>query len=352
MTDGTEIEGKTELLELLGDEGVPLFPDGFARTKLFAASPSVKAKKFGADPEGVNDSGPAITEAIADLPADGGDVYIGAGHFKIATTILAGDGPGNATPSTRHGIQLIGANAPQGSSYFMQNTPVPGTCRLFTPSAIDLLHVLGPMQGFGMHNIHFDGQGVGLVGVTEQALQWSLSRGCRIGGFAQIGQLCKPVVGNPALPPNHMHNRYEMWVIEVPNVAGAHGLWLKGNGSNTSTNCCFDMWEDLTTVYAAGSNTVTGVRIGWCDTNFFSKVHMIPLGSSYNHIAFDYTGEGAQLPGSNFFEHITFNGHVINIGTPSGSPGPNNIAQIASANGVPSNPGLANLAWGITAANP
>lgn len=108
------------------------------------------ASAYGADPTGVNDSGPAFNSAIAALPASGGVVYVPAGTYKIATTITA-NVANNATVT----IMGDGYQATQLLSY------VTGDCvRMYNGTAF----VSGDnnmSQGSGVLGLTIDGTNAG-----------------------------------------------------------------------------------------------------------------------------------------------------------------------------------------------
>jgi hypothetical protein len=369
---GTPILGKTHRVPS-GADLVPLSPDGYTTTQEianlanFVGVPIVSARDHGADPTGTVDSGPAINAAIAALPVTGGNVWIGPGNFKISTTIVVGDGS-NGVASTRTGVTLIGGAAAVGPVFFGSalNVPSPtgpnGVCHLFSGAAVDMLHIRGPLQGWGVHNIDFDGASLGLIGISEIACAWGLSSGCLIRDFVTCQQMTSAVATLTGSVPNHMHNRYTNFAMRLPAINGSTGIWARGNGVNGNTNSCYDIWDDLTMCFlpATAGITLTGVHLQFTDTETFRNVHFIGTGGAsgggvINAVLYDYTAEAATMPTCCLFERVDFatSGTCIaNVGIPSGSPGPNLVVFVGTANGTPSNPSLANLSWGVTAANP
>lgn len=331
-----------------------------------AGPPTINAADYGTDPSGTVDSSAAINAAIAALPVTGGTVYIGPGNFKCTSTINIGNGSASGV-STTTGVQLIGSASAAGICV-LTGVPGPsgfgGACRLFSGAAVDMLHINGPLQGWGVHNIDFDGAGTGTKGIVETACQAGDSSGCIIRGFTNCGQQTTALAEAGALASvagNHMHNRYSNWVVEVPKVNQAIGIQCLGNGVNTSTNSCFDIWDHLVLVFHAVPSTgftMFGIYLQSCDTQHFRNVEYYNTTATGSGVCaaveFDYTGENTNMPVDCLIERVDFattSACIFKNGSPSGAA-TNNIIFVGKANGSPSNPALAGLNWGVTAANP
>jgi hypothetical protein len=105
---------------------------------------------YGADPTGVNDSGPAFNSAIAALPASGGVIYVPAGTYKIATTITA-----NVANTATVTIMGDGYQATQLLSY------VTGDCVRMYNGTTFVSGDNNMSQGSGVQGLTIDGTNAG-----------------------------------------------------------------------------------------------------------------------------------------------------------------------------------------------
>lgn len=332
-----------------------------------AVGPVIPASYYGTDPTGTVSSSTAINNAIADLPVTGGTVDLGFGDFKIGSPLNIGDGSASAC-STRTGVMLQGGPAPAGIGPNFTGVTRPdgqlrGVCRLFSGAATNMLNINGPLNGWGVRNIDFDGAGIGLIGLNEIACEGGNSSGCMIRNFTDIAQKGTSRVNFGSVIANHMGNRYENFHIVVPKINNAKGIFVTGNGVDGNSNSCFNTWDGAFIVFASpptAGYAMTGVYLQTTDSQIFRNVSWqnpagVSGGAGYA-IVFDYAlGTRSDMPWDCYFERPSFgttaNGCFAQFGTPA-SYAKNSIVFIATANGIPPNPGLSQVNWGATASNP
>jgi hypothetical protein len=310
---------------------------------------------FGADPTGTLDSAPAIQAAINALPAAGGTVVIPPGTYKIGETITIGSGTAT-TASGRTGVRIVGLGVTSGANF----TGFPAGSQvhwLWTgPSNGVMLQVNGPLQGWGLENIQFDGGSLAPTGMLLVAAMNGLGNGltftnCLTGvrsttydTFAGVGDA------------NSMHNTWINTNLNIP-VNGT-GVILTGGqtilGFNALSNTCYDTWINTTFNMLAGG-TATGLILQACDSNIFIDSHFFGTGTS---VVFDYqTMSSAQgnWPSSNVFQGVdalVTGSQWVNKGTPAvfSVPGtgarPNLIYGLQEGNGGEF-PNLANTSNGL-----
>lgn len=139
---------------------------------------------------------------------------------------------------------------------------------------------------------------------------------------------------------------------EKPAEAGTRAL---GAAFDTT----FDVWSNVAIVMPAATtgNSAYGILFQRCDSITFRDVHIAinpGLTGTVYPLVFNYTPYAA-WPSDNIIESITiadptlYTAPAANSGTPSGAT-PNRVMGFRTWH--PSSPGLANLSWGYTAANP
>jgi Pectate lyase superfamily protein len=321
----------------------------------------VSVLTYGADPTGTADSTTAFNNAFAALPSTGGVVYAPAGNYKINGIIVMGNGSASGV-STRHGMRLIGAAPPGDLS--IAGYPTTGATRLFSGAASDMIHVNGPVQGWGLENIHLDGASVGLNGLVATAAQGGDCKNVAITGFRAFGQLCqsRPKTGALAsISPDTAHNSYRNFHVVVPNVVNAIAIVATGanetpSAATSGTN--YDQWDHLSVVFQAASGTLTmGLYLQVCGGLTFRHVQFVSTGSwtLVQAVKFDYSVLGATAyPADCTIEDVDFGTStavVQNAGSPA-QAWPNKILNIHTRNTKPVNPNLPNLAWGYSNASP
>jgi hypothetical protein len=325
---------------------------------------------FGADPTGVASSTTAIQNAINALPVTGGIVYFPAGNYRINTTIFIGDGSASGC-STRAGVILRGCSPagqwPTSGSFVNPNGVQGGTSRLFAQAGTGImLAVRGPLQGWGIQNLHFDGLSLATCGIDEIATLCGDSYNCCFTGFINFAQRTRSLDNVGALlnvGPNHAYNRYIRFSYGVPNINNTMAVLADSNGAgHASTDSFGDTWEDAVVVFSPMSAGVTsyGFYFRGADNDRVRNATFGVTGTStapgkYVAVYFDYGGDWPNMPQDCRVESVDF-GFSRQVGTPppncvgqNGAPvgwaAPNRISEVSEANASPGNPGLPNLIW-------
>ena len=303
------------------------------------------------DVTGTTDATATIQAAINALPATGGTVFLPAGLLKVTSTLTMGNGT-TTTVSTTSGFKLKGAGV-SGSAWAGLNAA--GTTLKFAnaTAGTTVISVKGPVSGWSIEDLLIDGG----TSATPTALnvisgQWG---GCTRVHVINCKQGFVSVVVGPSFSghnTNTMHNVYESCSVFIPDIAGAAGLVLYGNGA--ANNVCYDLHRGLSIAFTppAGANTSIGIYIADCDSTTFRDLHMTNTGVQRTAVTFAYDSGNATHPADVMFDHCDFGGGALAIsGTPAGAT-KNRIVGVGSTNGAPTNTGIANLAYGYTAANP
>jgi hypothetical protein len=329
---------------------------GYKWAPLNNGGPILFAGDYGPlDPTGTVDSSLAVQAAINALPPTGGTVFTGPGVFLMKHTITVGNGSTSGV-SRRTGVILQGSAAPQGLGVITDvDNPagtVNGTCQWISGAAVPMITILGPLDGWGVHNIHLNGNNLGTYGLQELGAQGGFSSGCIFTYFTVCGQYTSTVqvTGESG---NHMHNRYRDFVYIPSDTNGSSCLTITAN-SPYSFDSCYDVWDGVT-IWLANTvsvgHTVSGIRLAAADNERINDVEILCypanwLGTVYE-LVYDYSGIG-YWPTDCIIDHIDFGtsqaGTIVNVGTPLYSP-QNRIIGCATTNGIPPNPNLSGLIW-------
>lgn len=262
--------------------------------------PSVLAFS-GVDPTGTNDSTTGIQNAILALPASGGVVAFPCGVYKISSLVL-GNGSSTAA-STRSGMKLLG----QGSSVdqFFGSTQPPCVKFLFNGSAGgSMMVVQGPLQGWGLENIAFEGAGTNNAGQCLQVISAQFGDLKNL-SFQHCNLSSVQLTAWSAIPAgltnaDSIHNTFQNTGIVVPNTAGASGINLTGAGTvaNADYNTFINTHIQLPT---SGTNqSLFGIYLGFSDSNVFIDTHVDGGLTSNVVLQFDYT-QVSGFPTANMF---------------------------------------------------
>jgi hypothetical protein len=309
---------------------------------------------FNADPTGVIDSTTPIQNAINSLPATGGTIFFPAGIYKISSTLTIGNGT-SSTDSTTAGVILFGQGGP--SARGLTDPGFGGTVVLRwagTAGTGPMILLTGPMAGWGIYNISFDGTtinspsiGLGLKSVSYGRCENTSYFGCSKESI--ILNTFDPGTWPATDHGNSMHNTFINTAIIVPGVTGAVGIGLDGGSTGTvTTNTAFNTFINTTVVLNSGTNYAYYLRV--CDTNQFINSHLISGGGSAGTaVAFDYSINN-QFPNDNHFFSINIDGSIntawSNVSTTPNTGVPviiNEAYGVGLANGsaLPAIPGLA-----------
>src|SRR5262249_2169289 len=160
----------------------------------------------------------------ASLPSTGGVVILPAGNYKCNSPINIGNGSSTQN-STRQGIVLMGiapsviagSGTPNANGVSWQ-----GTTRLFAGASLpSIVSVNGPLQGWGLQNLHLDGNGNATIGLVEYSAQSGFCSNLFISNCT-YGQICTtvdfPTTSPPPGSPNHQDNYYRQILITIPSI--------------------------------------------------------------------------------------------------------------------------------------
>lgn len=327
----------------------------------------VSTAYFGADPTGVGDSTAAFNNALAALPATNGTVYAPPGNYRIdADVIKLGNGSATGGPSTRHGMRIVGA-APPGP-FWGSGFPAQGATRLFTTAAKDIIHVNGPVAGWGLQNLHLDGGSVGTTGVKVLSGQSGGMDGVSFTNFtswtASFSCMAPAETGVMAgINTNTEHNIYRNIHFLLSALNNAAGILWTGAGEPANTITCGtsnELWEQVSMTFTPTSGKLSyGLYYQVCAEVVIRNLRFLNAGATQNGaitsvIDYDYTLGQSLYPSDNLIDTVDFqtnNISIINSGLPASSSN-NKIVNICSHAGRPPNPNLIGLAWGYSNASP
>lgn len=297
--------------------------------------------QFGADPSGSSDSYPAISSAIAALPAGGGTIYLPKGSYKLNTQLTI----------SSDGVRIVSDCSP-----FSTNS-----VRLFAGATMNSLLVVensgAAINGCGLKNLILDGSSnVSFDALKVVSSQWGRYDNLVVKGAP--GQDTIAATSQTTAGTNGMHNSWRQIYVEPGTTNQSGGLLISGNFTNATTNACYDVWEDLTVAWqsAASGILLYGIWLQACDNIRIRNVHMYqvtPVGENRG-LQLDYSGASAAWPADCNIENIDFGSAsttIKNLGTPTGATA-NRVLGVSGSNGQPANPSLPNLDWGYSLASP
>jgi pectate lyase-like protein len=304
---------------------------------------------YGATGNGIVDDTKSIQDTINALPASGGTVCFPNGTYKISSTLTLGNGSSSAASRT-HGIYLLGAAPPPNS--YLSGFPTDGPVKLVWAgtgpgSATGMVEVRGPLQGWGIKNVYFDGGGIARRAIQLYSAQYGDSANVSIQNMStssqSFGVFSGVVRSKPAGFANvdSLHNSWRNLVVSVGSAASSAGIVLTGN---SDANTDYNLFRNVF-ITSPGNKAATGVYLQATDSDLFSLVHFAGFVGTDTPIVYDFTVYGG-WPVDVTFHHIDFGGSrsVAVSGTPAAGV-VNHIYDIGTTNGQPANPALSWLHW-------
>lgn len=287
------------------------------------------------DPTGASDSTSALQAALA----IGGDILIGPGTYLV-NGIELGNGS-NGTASTVKPTRLIGLGG--GSGLFPQfGNPGPSVTFKFNGSAGGtLMQIAGPLQGWGIEGIGFDGNNSAATLLQVISAQFGYTKNLSFKGWTGVAfeETCWATRPGGWSNINTMHNVHSQHVYYVPSVANCIAQLLTGN-SGIIDNTSYDTFINHTFINpAAAGVTISDLYLQSCDSNTFINYHHINGDGSTHCVVFDYTFDASHhFPTSNFFFNLDPSGSAsavrfTAIGSLSGQY-PNMVIGYDQANGA------------------
>lgn len=313
----------------------------------------------GAKGDGVADDTSAIQDAIDRAGQAGADVLLDAKRYRITKTLRIGDGS-SAAVSSYGGVRLRGMGQPLMPTQFMGGYP-PATARgtRFTWDGADgvpMLSVRGPLQGWGIEGVFFDGsrntsedfggwagRGVEVISAMNGDCRNLTFRGCREASIYSTTVPPPPGV----LVSDSLHNRWDNINIGCGWAEGVKGIVLTGTspaGSNTDYNAFRNVAIALPTDPVA-AKSVYGVYLQSCDSNTFHNLHFFNGHPDCAALVFDYT-VNPDWPAGNQFYGVDWgglNGPIQMNGAPSLNARPNYVYAVNEGNGGFMPAGLKNV---------
>jgi len=294
------------------------------------------------DPTGTVDSSAAINSAMA----SGGTVTLVPGVYKLTASVNMGSGS-NGVASLAKPVKLVGQGA--GAAPSFPGTPTPSVKFLWAGSAGGTMMVVnGPLQGWGIDGIEFDGNNSAGVCLQIISAQYGACRGCSFTGFTNIGLDTTAWSARPGGWGNvdNLHNLYENLVFVFPGVvsglatAGSKAIVLTGN-AGILDNTAYETFINTIIIFpGAPGVTLYGIFLQFCDSCSFLTTHIVNGDTNCVCVNFDYTFDPSNnFPTSNFFFNLDAAGSPAppirfqNAGSP-GLTQPNMVIGLDQTNGV------------------
>lgn len=295
---------------------------------------------YGAKCDGSTDDTVAIQAAINALPVSGGDVIFpgGLGACKVTSSLNIGNGT-SSTASTRYGVHLRG----QGSPIFPFSAGYPTVSAakiLWAGGSNPVIQILGPLQGWGLHNLYIDCASTALQGLKVQSGQFGDTDNLTLSNCQQ-GLASVTVAAFGALTnTDSLHNSYRNLNIQIPGILNSFGILLSGTAT---TNTDFNTF--INTFITMPSSVATfGIYLQASDSNTFYNTQISGGSGSSAGVTFDYTVANV-WPASNGFygiDNAIPGTQYVNTGAIGGGASPNWIYGLVKTNGA-ADPNIANL---------
>lgn len=276
----------------------------------------------------IHDDTNAFKNAVAALPAAGGQIDIPSLDYPITSAIGIGNGSAGVL-STRQGVVLNGLGNPNSSIF-----PQPQRPRLLWLGPYGtLLNLAGPLQGWSVKNLVFHCNGLANSGlrIVSSAFGEAYNTSYYYCVGAAITSTTVPVFSGNLV--DSLHNSFHNTQIVIPPFDFATGIYLgedAGDTSDTDVNHFFNTWINL-----PPTHPTFGVHLQPGDDQFFYGLHLAGGSASATCVLFNYTVT-THTGGTAFFGVDTGNlcgTQWANTGTPGGGAAPNSIYGLAKGNG-------------------
>lgn len=307
---------------------------------------SITDAPYSADPTGVADSTTAIQNAINALPVNGGIVQFPPGNYKISSTLTVGNGS-SSVASTRYGVILqaaCGITIP----FFNGFPSTPCAELTWAGGASDMIHVLGPLQGWGIQGLFLNGASTANSCIHVTSAQFGDSANLSLNNCLHgLASDTVPIFGALSNTDSY-YNSYRNLAVQVPNIANAIGILIDGNGSNNTSNTDFNSFYGVNVSIPNASGTVqAAIDLKACDSNVFYDTKVFLNSVNSVGVQFDYSAVNS-WPASNTFVNLDSSGttgaFINNSSTPGSSARPNYIIGLVETNGFSAPNNFANLA--------
>jgi hypothetical protein len=258
----------------------------------------------------------AIQAAIDSLPLSGGRVIVEPGHYSGSTSITLGNG-GVGAASTKHNIFL------EGMTPVNHDLALAATVLTWTGGAQPIIHIKGPLVGWGLKNLYLHGGGTANAGVFVVSGQYGEVSNLVIAGHAGNGiwTTCVPTFAGWNGATDALKNTWnQVWVWHLPPAGpGTAGIAL--DSTNTTCNTDFNTFYQPT-VFVAGVDAY-GMFLGGSDHNMFFDAHIGDDATTRADVHFAYDNAAfAGWPCANNFYGLSLGNRGM---TSSGTPHPTNF---------------------------
>jgi hypothetical protein len=278
--------GKRIVLPGAGTAGVPLSTTIAGRTSssqitlgttAITALASVSSRVF----YGTDDR-TAFVNALASLPLTGGIVDVPQGIYGIGSPLSMGNGTASSS-SASYGFRLLGETPPifgafNSDNYYGGYYPeTMGTALAWCGaySTTDwLLGVAGPLRGFEVSNLMFDGNELAAIGLNLYAASYGTIDNLSFRGFLGKGlYTAAPSVTTFGSDGNTSHITSKGLYFHLPNVGAPVGMYLDGPVDVTCDT--HSLVFDLVRVHLSQSVTCYGAVFKCCDTVTINNLLMV-----------------------------------------------------------------------------
>lgn len=256
--------------------------------------------------------GAQIQAALNSLPATGGTVLLAPGTYDVSTTLTLGTG-GVGVASSRHGVILQGVALPSS-----QGADSPVRLRWTGASGGTLLRVQGPLIGWGVSNLHLDGNGLAAKSLEVVSGEMGACHNLVCTGHTLAGIYSTAVPVFAPLPnTNSMHNQWTNIRIFHSAPAGANSAGVLLQTTGPTSNTCVNTFTGLFVVVQGVPGYA--LYLGGTDTNTFYNTHLFTDATALGNIVLDHSNPGSALwpCGNNFYGLVMSAYGVTVLGTPA-----------------------------------
>lgn len=238
-----------------------------------------------------SDDNNAIQNAINSLPVTGGTIIV-PGLCGHSSTLIAGNGTSVAA-STRWGVRFIGTAPP----VFQDSNPLLGDAGYPNKAGCGLVYigprevtntaqfcVLGPLRGFEVSNLQFDGReqcktGLFLYGASFGAIDLLAFTGHAGAALYTASPPFSSAGAGFVSDGNTSHVTSKGLYFRLPNIAGAAGAYFDGSapmdGDPDPSSDTHSIIIDLLRVHFPQNAVTYGVVFRVCDTVTINNLLMV-----------------------------------------------------------------------------
>lgn len=254
-----------------------------------------------------------IQAAINSLPPDGGTVMLEPGTYTLTDTVAIGNG-GVGKLSTRHGVVLQGVARPGAGVIIGASTSV--LFKWAGPTGGAMVRINGPLHGWGVQNIEFDGSNSAAVGLLVESGQFGDSRNLifQRHTYAAIQSTCVPNFPGSSITDS-LQNQWtniRIWHLP-PAISGSAAVVL-----DTSSPTCDTDVNTFTGLFIINQGVGTyGIYLGGADTNTFYNIHITNSATALASVLLNHDNPGSNIwPSDNqFFGLVMANQGIATQGT-------------------------------------